>query len=430
MHQWYLGRMEKRFRYRAYPTPGQEAALARLFGCVRVVFNDAIAARDAARRDGARYPTQGELSRRLLTDAKRTPERAWLTEVSSVPLQQSLADAERAYRNFFDSATGKRKGKRVGRPRFKSRRDNNQAARFTKNAGFKVAETTHGVGHVSLPKVGRVRFVLSRELPSAPSSVTIVCEPDGRYYVSFVVKEERLRFVPLYTRTAAVDLGLIDFATVVYSDGTREKVANPRHMRARQRKLARAQRALARKEKGSANRTKARVEVAVQHRKTREARQDFHHQLVARLVRENQAVAVEKLNVVDLARSGARGKRGAGMRRSVADAGWGQFLRLVQEKCTEQERRFTAVNPAYSSQTCSVCGVLDGPKPLSVRDWSCKDSCNARLDRDYNAAVNIMVAAGLAETLNACGRDVRLRLAGADANEAGTHRSELIGLAA
>lgn len=422
--------MEKRFRYRAYPTPGQEVALARLFGCVRVVFNDTLAAREAARRDGLAYPTKSELEKRLLTEAKRTPERAWLADVSSVPLQQSVADADRAYRNFFDSVSGKRKGKRVGKPRFKSRRDSTQSARFTKNAGFKVATTTHGVGHVTLPKVGRVRFTLSRDLPSPPSSVTVVREPDGRYLISFVVKAAPADVTPQHQRTAAVDLGLIDFATVVYSDGTREKVANPRHVRARQRKLARAQRALARKEKGSANRTKARAKVAVQHRKTREARQDFHHQLAARLVRENQAVAVEKLNVVGLARSGAKGERGAGFRRAVADAGWGTFLRLVKEKCTEQGRGFAAVDPAYSSQTCSVCGVLDGPKPLRVRAWPCKEGCGARLDRDYNAAVNVMVAAGPAETLNACGRDVRLRLAAAAADEAGTHRSELRGLAA
>lgn len=153
--------------------------------------------------------------------------------------------------------------------------DNRQAARFAKNAGFKVETTTHDVGHVTLPTVGRVRFALSRDLPSAPSSVTVVRE----------------------------------------ADGAREKVANPRHFRARQRKLGRAQRALARKEKGSANRGKARVRVAVEHRKTREARQDCHHQLAARLVRENQAIAVEKLNVVGLARSGAKGARGRGLRR-------------------------------------------------------------------------------------------------------------------
>ena len=416
--------MEKRFRYRAYPTPGQEVALARLFGCVRVVYNDVIATRETARRDGLPYPSRSEVSRRL-TEAKRTPERAWLAEVSSVPLQQALADAEQAYRNFFDSISGKRNGRRVGAPRFRSRRDSRQSARFTRNAGFKVATTTHSVGHVTLPKVGRVRFALSRDLPSAPSSVTIAREPDGRYYVSFVVKVEPAQTTPSHQRTAALDVGLTDFVAVVYSDGTREKVANPRHLRARERKLARAQRVLARKEKGSANRAKARVDVAVQHRKTREARQDFHHQLAARLVRENQAVAVEKLNVMGLARSGARGRRGAGMRRSIADAGWGTFLRLVQEKCTEQGRGFAAVDPAYSSQTCSVCGVLDGPKPLRVRVWECAGGCGSRLDRDFNAAVNVLVAAGLAETGNACGGNVRRTLACAAPVEAGTRRTDL-----
>ena len=292
----------KRYRYRAYPDQDQTAALARVFGCVRVVFNDVVAAREEARRNGEPFPTAGELSKRLLTAAKKTPERAWLAEVSAVPLQQALADADRAYRNYFDALKGRRKGWRVGAPRFKTRRGK-QSARFTRNAGFRVTETTHGVGFLTLPKMGRLRFTLSRSLPAEPSSVTVIREADGRYYLSFVVEAPAAEQLPSVDRVAGVDVGLTDLAAITYSDGSREKIFNPKWLAAKERALARAQRALARKQKGSQNKEKARHEVAVLHRKVREARLDHHHKLARRLIDENQVVAVEGLTVAGLART-------------------------------------------------------------------------------------------------------------------------------
>ena len=129
--------MQLRYNYRLYPTPGQRAALARAFGCARVVFNDGLRIRAQAHEAGLPYVTDRELSARL-TAAKKTPERAWLGEVSAVILQQSLADLNTAYRNFFASVTGKRKGPKAGPPRFKSRKDRRQAVRFTANARFKI----------------------------------------------------------------------------------------------------------------------------------------------------------------------------------------------------------------------------------------------------------------------------------------------------
>jgi putative transposase len=131
--------MQLRYSYRLYPTPGQRQALARAFGCARVVFNDALAAREAAYQAGEPYLTDRQLSARL-TAAKATPERAWLGEVSAVVLQQALADLDTAYRNFFASSKGKRTGPRRGKPRFRSRKDHRQAIRFTANAWFKVLD--------------------------------------------------------------------------------------------------------------------------------------------------------------------------------------------------------------------------------------------------------------------------------------------------
>jgi putative transposase len=382
--------------------------LARTFGCARVVFNDCLRLRQDAYAAGEKI-SDTEVQRRVVTLAKSAPERAWLSEVASVALVQASQDARRAYRNWFDSLSGKRKGRRVGHPRFRSRKDHRQSARFTRN-GFALHRD-----RLYVAKVGDVRVRWSRPLPSVPSSVTIIREADGRYYASFVV-EVAATPLPAVTKDVGIDLGLTTLA--VTSDG--ELIANPRHLRARERHLARAQRALARKQKGSANRSKARVKVAVHHRKVREARADYLHKTALRLVRDNQAVYVEDLAVSGLARTR--------LAKSVHDAGWATLVRLLEERAERYGRTVVKVGRWFpSSQICSMCGVKDGPKPLDVRTWTC-GGCGAVLDRDVNAARNIRlegrkVAAGQADTLNDCGADVRPGQASAVGAEAVTHRS-------
>jgi putative transposase len=260
-----------------------------------------------------------------------------------------------------------------------------------------------------LAKLGEIRVRWSRPLPSVPSSVTVIREPDGRYYASFVVTRAAAP-LPTCDHEVGIDVGLDRL--VVTSGG--EVIANPRFLRAKERKLARAQRALARKAKGSANRAKARRRVAVLHRMARERRLDHAHKTALRLVRDNQAVYAEDLAVSGLARTQ--------LAKSVHDAGWAQLLRLVAEKAERYGRTFHRIGRFVpTSQVCSKCGTKDGPKPLNVRQWSCA-ACGAVHDRDVNAAKNIL-AAGRAERRNACGGDVRPPLAVAVAIEAGTHRS-------
>jgi putative transposase len=394
-----------RYRYRIDPTSAQRQALARVFGCARVVYNDALAERHCAYQAGE-WISDTEVQRRVITQAKRTPERAWLTEVASVALVQACQDARRAYRNWFDSLKGMRKGRRVGHPRFRTKHGR-QSIRLTRN-GF----AFHGT-RLYVAKVGQVRVRWSRELPSVPSSVTVIREPDGRYYASFVVDREPSPLPPV-SGTAGIDLGLIAFATIATGDGTVETLANPRHLRAAERRLAIAQRQLSRKQKGSKNRTKARLRVAVAHRRVRDRRADHHHKLALRLIRENQAIAVEDLAVAGLARTR--------LAKSVHDAGWTTFVRLLEAKAAQHGRQVVKVGRwTPTSQTCSACGYRDGPKPLSIRAWACL-ACGTVHDRDVNAARNILVAAGLAETLTACGGHVRPGATLAVASEAGTHR--------
>ena len=390
-----------RYRYRLYPSSRQQQALARVFGCARVVFNDCLRLREEARAAGGKT-SDSAIQRQAITLAKATPERVWLAEAPSVALVQACNDARRAYRNWFDSRSGKRKGRRIGYPRFRRKRGR-QSIRLTRN-GFSLRGE-----RLYVAKVGEIKVRWSRPLPSVPSSVTVIKEPDGRYYASFVVERDA---APLTAcdREVGVDVGLDRLA--VTSDG--EIIANPRFLRAKERRLARAQRALSRKARGSANRVKARRRVGVVHRKVREARLDHAHKPALRLIRDNQAVYAEDLAVSALARTR--------LAKSVHDAGWAQLLRLLAEKAEHHGRTFHQIGRFVpTSQVCSECGVKDGPKPLGVRRWSCA-ACGAIHDRDVNAARNIL-AAGRAERQNACGGDVRPRPAVAAAGEAGTHRS-------
>ncbi|HEV2376117.1 MAG TPA: RNA-guided endonuclease TnpB family protein [Streptosporangiaceae bacterium] len=393
--------VQVRYRYRLYPQSSQAEALARVFGCARVVFNDCLQLRESCHAAGEKI-SDTEVQRRVVTLAKCTPEKAWLGEVSSVALVQACNDARRAYRNWFDSVSGKRKGRKVGHPTLR-RKHGRQSVRFTRN-GFAL----HGT-RLHVAKVGDMRVRWSRPLPSVPSSVTVTREADGRYYASFVVEREP-RPLPPCDREVGVDVGLDRL--VVTSDGV--IIANPRFLRARERHLARAQRSLSRKHNGSANRAKVRRRVALLHRKVRDARLDHAHKTALRLVRENQAVYAEDLPVSGLARTR--------LAKSVHDAGWAQLLRLVEEKATHYGRQFHRIGRFEpTSQLCSTCGVSDGPKPLGVRTWTCP-ACGALHDRDINAARNIL-AAGRADKSNACGGNLRPHHAVAVAAEAGTHRS-------
>lgn len=392
--------MQLRYAFRLYPAPGQRQALARAFGCARTVYNDGLRMRETARAQGLAFPSSGELSKRVITEAKKTPERAWLGEVSAVVLQQALRDLDAAYRNFFDGLAGKRS--RMGAPRYRSRKDTRQAVRFTANARWQITDG----GKLRLPKIGDVPVKWSRTLPSVPSSVTVVKDAAGRYFASFVVEtcDEPL---PETDRVVGVDLGLTHFA--VLSDGT--KIDSPRFLRRAEKKLKKAQRELSRKKKGSANQDKARARVARAHVKVADARRDFHHRLSTRLLRENQAVAVEDLAVKGLARTRVA--------KSVHDAGWSSFTAMLEYKAERYGRALIRIGRFEpTSQVCSACGVKDGPKPLRIREWACA-VCGAVLDRDVNAALNVAKAAGLAVT--ACGAQVRPGLVPAQRGEAGTH---------
>jgi putative transposase len=378
--------MQMRYRYRIEPTPAQQRMLARVFGCCRVVFNDALRVRDEAYRGGVKL-SDSQIQRRVITQAKKTVERGWLAEVPNVALVQSVNDSRRAWRNFFDSHTGKRKGRRLGRPRMKSRKDHRQSFRLTRN-GFGVRPN----GRLFVAKVGEVAVRWSRELPSEPSSVTIIREPDGHFYASFVIDAAAIP-LPVVDREAGIDLGIARLATVVTSDEARTDVENPKHLGRKLRKLRRLEREKSRRQKGSNNRDKTRRKVAITHNEVARSRRDYHHKQALALVRENQVIHVEDLNIVGMVRN----RR---LAQAISDAEWGQFVRIIIEKAGRYGRTVQTVSRwLASSKTCSTCGHQVDELPLQIRTWTCP-ACRAVHDRDHNAA-KVILAAGRAERENA-----------------------------
>ncbi|GAA4540270.1 RNA-guided endonuclease TnpB family protein [Streptomyces collinus] len=398
--------VQLRYAFRVYPDAGQRIALAKAFGCARVVFNDVVRAREDARKAGKPFPKAGELSTRLITEAKRTVERSWLGEVFAVVLQQSLRDAEAAYKNFFASLKGTRKGPKLGAPRFKSRKDTRQSIRFTANARWNITDS----GRLNLPKIGAVKVKWSRTLPATPSSVTVIKDSAGRFFASFVIDTDPAadaNRMPDTDQSIGIDLGLSHFAVL----STGEKIDSPRFLRRAERKLKKAQRDLSRKRKGSKNREKARLKAARAHAQVTDARKEFHHQLSTRLISENQGIGVESLSVAGLARTR--------LAKSVHDAGWTAFVNMLEYKAQRYGRTLIKIGRFEpTSQTCSTCGVKDGPQPLSVREWTCT-ACGTVHDRDHNAALNVQQAAGLA--VSACGAPVRPEPVLAQREETGSH---------
>jgi putative transposase len=394
--------MKLRYRYRIYPNTEQVKSLSRLFGCTRVVWNDALAFCQQMWNQGIKYPGSSELMKQFITQAKTNPLRVWLGEVSNIPLQQSIRDLDVAFRNFWNSITGKRKGAKVKPPRFK-KRHSRQSAKFT-TGGFSLKGEK-----VYFAKIGKVKTVWSRLLPSVPSSATVIKDAAGRYFVSFVCEVD-VAALPASPNTVGVDLGIKTFAA--FSTG--ETVDAPKPLKAALKKLKRLQQSLSRKVKGSKRRASARLKVARLHARIADTRTDFLHKLSTRLIRENQAISLEDLNVSGMVKNRK-------LSRAISDLGWRAFREMLVAKGEMYGREVSIISRwEPTSQTCSTCRQRGGKLDLSVRLWECL-FCGASHDRDINAAINIKVAGGHSETQN--GRGERVRPASqAGFDEASTHR--------
>jgi putative transposase len=371
------------FKYRFYPTAEQESLLGRTIGCCRLVYNRALHERSEAWTAGKKsigYAAQSA----ALTAWKKDPELAFLNEVSSVPVQQTLRHLQTAYANFF--------AKRAKYPSFK-RKHSGGSAEFTRS-GFRYSD-----GKLTLAKMDApLDIKWSRPLPhgAQPSTVSVSLDAAQRWHVSLLCEDPAIKHLAKLKTAVGIDLGINALATL----STGEKTPNLKHDAREMKRKQRLSRALARKQKGSRNRNKARIKLARLHAKVADRRCDQLHKLSTRLVRENQVIVVEDLNVAGMVRNHC-------LARVISDAAWRMLLSFLAYKCAWYGRDLVKVDRFYpSSKTCSACGHVVEHLPLDVRNWTCP-SCHAEHDRDENAARNIL-AAGLA--VSVCGPGVSHRI--------------------
>lgn len=379
--------MTKRaYKYRFYPSPEQADLLNRTFGCVRAVWNLALEERTRAWVVERRNVSYADSSA-LLTRWKQLEEYSWLSEVSSVPLQQTLRHLQGAFQKFWS--------KQNRYPRFKSRHKSRASAEFTASA-FRWRDGALTLAKMTVP----LDIVWSRPLPhdAVPSMVTVSRDRAGRWHVSILVETVVEHLPPARQEAVGVDLGLSSFAVL----STGEKIANPRFSRKEAARLARAQREHMRRQKGSANREKSRRKIARLQARLADRRRNFLHQTSTRLIRENQTVVLEDLSIAAMSAAGGRSK--TGLNRCIRDASWAEFRSMLQYKAVWYGRNLVIIDRWFpSTRLCSSCGTVTDRKALNVRKWTC--ACGATHDRDVNAAKNVL-AAGLAVSVCGDGRSL------------------------
>lgn len=358
----------RNYRFRIYPNREQEQKLLAWLETCRWIYNTALAQRKEAWEKEKRSVSRIE-QQVWLKQAKKTDER--IREVHSQAAQEVLFRVDRAFAAFFRRV---KNGETPGYPRFKGRGRYKSLTytQFGKGKGASFQD-----GKLKLSKIGLVKIKLHREIPGIIKTVIIKRDAAGKWWAVFAVEIELSRQQTHTGPAVGLDVGLEKFAAL--SDGS--IIENPRHLRKTEERLKRAQRELSRKEKGSRNRERVRRKLAKLHAKVGNQRMDFLHKQSRKLVNTYSLIAVEELNIKGMVKNHHLAK-------SISDAGWGEFISMLEYKAGEAGTKLVKVNPSGTSQKCSRCGMTV-PKELSERVHCCP-YCGLTLDRDVNAARNIL----------------------------------------
>ncbi len=366
--------MLRAYKYRIYPNEEQAAQLRQFFGGCRYVYNWALEMKNAAYEAGEKSPSVFEINKRL-TGLKKSE--SWLYEIPGQSLQFAIRNLDSAYKHFYRRL--KMGGVEPGFPRFRSRHGRIQSFQFIQSYHVNFDSQT-----VKIPKMNSlIRAVIDRPIPEngVMKTATVSMTKTGRYFISVLVDDgiDLPEPEPFDEKTTVgIDVGIASFAT--FSDGA--KIPNPKHLQNSEKRLKCLQRRLSRKKRGSKNRNKARLRVARMHEKIANQRRDFHHKLSNTIVSENQAIAVETLNVNGMMKN-------RHLAKSVSDVGWSQFVEFVEYKCRWRGKTLMRIGQFEpSSKLCSKCGYKLTDMKLSDRVWTCPD-CGTVHDRDVNAAKNI-----------------------------------------
>jgi putative transposase len=354
------------YKYRLHPTREQSEFFNKSFGCVRFIYNWGLQKRiEAYMKDKGRISYVQLCS--MLTDLKKEEQYSWLRDVSTECLQQALRNLDAAFTRFFRE--------KKGFPRFKSKSRSRQS--------YKAILSVHvdqERRRIKLPKIGWVKYGNNRKFEGDVRSVTVSVTPSGKYHVSVLVddgKEIPEKLPVTFDTTIGIDMGIKDFA--VCSNG--DTYENPRHLIKAEQRLRTLQRRLSRKKKGSNRRNRARMILAIQHEKVANRRQDYLHKISTKIVRENQAIVVEDLNIKGMMRNHRLSK-------AIGACGWSTFFNMLEYKCERQGKTFIRIGRFDpSSKMCSCGHVYKGLK-LSEREWVCPN-CGSVNDRDLLAACNI-----------------------------------------
>ena len=357
--------MLKAYKYRMYPTKEQEEMFFQHFGSCRFIYNWALENKIKSYQMEGKSTSRFALNK-MLTELKK--EHGWLKDINSQSLQGATLNLDNAFTKFFREKTGF--------PKFKSKR--NPVQSFSVPQNYKM---DYDNDKVFLPKIGLVKTVLHRKFAGIGKTATVSRTPTGKYYISILVddgKEIPIKATFNENVTVGIDVGIKDFA--VLSNG--EKIENPKYLKNSMQRLNVLQRRMSRKQKGSKNRAKARLAVSKIHEKISNQRNDFQHKLSSKLISENQALALETLNVSGMLKNHC-------LAQAISDASWSSFVSKLEYKAEWHGKTILRIGQFDpSTKICNVCGHYKKDITLAVRKWECPD-CNSIHDRDVNAAINI-----------------------------------------